>query len=119
MSWRNLVLTWALRRWIKPKSLRKQDIAATRALSGKVPFRAKLAPGWRLRFLTLRRDCFRCRACGRSPAVDAAVRLQVDHIVPWNHGGQTVLDNLQCLCQACNGGKSDLAAEEESGMAEV
>jgi epsilon-lactone hydrolase len=49
MSLQNVALTWALRRWIKPKSLRDQDIAASRALTGRVPFRAKLAPGWRIR----------------------------------------------------------------------
>jgi acetyl esterase/lipase len=49
MSWRNAALTWALRRWIKPKSLRNQDIATARAITGRVPFRAKLAPGWRIR----------------------------------------------------------------------
>jgi monoterpene epsilon-lactone hydrolase len=49
MSWQNKLLTWALRRWIKPKSRRGQDIAASRALTGKVPFGAKLAPGWRIR----------------------------------------------------------------------
>jgi monoterpene epsilon-lactone hydrolase len=48
MSWQNAALTWALRRWIKPKSLRDQDIATSRALTGRVPFRAKLAPGWRI-----------------------------------------------------------------------
>jgi epsilon-lactone hydrolase len=49
MSWQNKLLTWVLRRWIKPKSRRGQDIAASRALTGKVPFGAKLAPGWRIR----------------------------------------------------------------------
>lgn len=49
MSLRNLALTWALRRWIKPKSLGHQDITAARALTGKVPFRAKLPAGWRIR----------------------------------------------------------------------
>ena len=49
MSWQNRVLTWALRRWIKPNSLRNQDVAASRALTDRVPFGAKLAPGWRIR----------------------------------------------------------------------
>jgi len=49
MSLQNLLLTWALRRWIKPKSLRNQDVAASRALTGRVPFGAKLLPGWRIR----------------------------------------------------------------------
>ena len=49
MSWQNRMLTGALRRWVKPNSLRNQDVAASRALTARVPFRAKLAPGWRIR----------------------------------------------------------------------
>jgi acetyl esterase/lipase len=49
MSWQNRVLTWGLRRWVKPNSLRAPDVAASRALTERVPFRAKLAPGWRIR----------------------------------------------------------------------
>jgi epsilon-lactone hydrolase len=49
MSLQNLALTWALRRWIKPKSLHDQDIAAARAITRRVPFRAKLPPDWRIR----------------------------------------------------------------------
>ena len=63
---------------------------------------------WRLRFLTLRRDGFRCRTCGRSPANEPGVELEVDHVVPWSDGGETELKNLQSLCQKCNGGKSNL-----------
>ena len=49
MSLQNRVLSWALRRWIKPKSLRQPDIAASRAMTGRVPFGAKLPRGWQLR----------------------------------------------------------------------
>ena len=42
-------MTWALRRWIKPKSHRNRDIEKARALTARVPFRAKLARGWRIR----------------------------------------------------------------------
>ena len=72
---------------------------------------------WRLRFVVMRRDNFKCRACGRSPATDPAVTLDVDHIRAWSKGGATVLENLQTLCTKCNIGKSDLrftnAAETE------
>lgn len=64
--------------------------------------------GWRLRFLTLRRDGFCCRACGASPAIDRKVKLNVDHVIPWSRGGKTQLENLQTLCRTCNGGKSNL-----------
>jgi monoterpene epsilon-lactone hydrolase len=49
MSWQNRMLTQALRRWVKPNSLRSQDVAASRALTARVPFGAKLARGWRIR----------------------------------------------------------------------
>lgn len=63
---------------------------------------------WRLRFIVMRRDDFKCRICGRSPATDRNVVLHVDHIVPWSKGGETVPENLQTLCSKCNIGKSDL-----------
>ncbi len=63
---------------------------------------------WRLRFIVMRRDTFKCRYCGASPATIPGVILEVDHIVPWSKGGETVFNNLQTLCQTCNGGKSDL-----------
>ena len=49
MSFENLALTWFLRRWIKPYYLRHQDVVASRAMTDRVPFPAKLAPGWRIR----------------------------------------------------------------------
>jgi HNH endonuclease len=66
---------------------------------------------WRLRFLVMRRDGFRCCCCGTSPAIAAGVILEVDHVVPWSKGGETVEENPQTLCQTCNGGKSNLPFE--------
>jgi hypothetical protein len=71
-------------------------------------------PGWRLRFLVNRRDRFTCRACGRSPALEPGVVLDVDHIVPWSKGGETTFDNLQTLCKRCNIGKSDLSMKQDA-----
>lgn len=48
-----------------------------------------------------RRDGFDCRTCGVSS------ELQIDHIVAVINGGTNDLDNLQLLCRACNGKKSD------------
>ena len=68
---------------------------------------------WRMRFLVMRRDNFRCVFCGKTQADLAASRiLEVDHIVPWCEGGETVMDNLQTLCPTCNGGKSNLPMKE-------
>ncbi|MBI2658287.1 HNH endonuclease [Candidatus Woesearchaeota archaeon] len=63
---------------------------------------------WRLRFLVMRQDNFKCRNCGNSPATDQKIVLNVDHIKAWANGGETILENLQTLCSKCNIGKSNL-----------
>jgi len=63
---------------------------------------------WRLRFLVMRRDNFKCKICGASPALKPGTILHVDHIKAWPKGGETVMENLQTLCDRCNIGKSDL-----------
>jgi len=65
-------------------------------------------PSLRLRFKVLKRDNFTCKQCGASPAKDTSVELHIDHIVPWSKGGETIIENLQTLCQKCNLGKSNL-----------
>ena len=61
----------------------------------------------KLRYTVLKRDNFKCCACGASPAKDPSVELHIDHIIPWSKGGETVLENLQTLCSRCNIGKSN------------
>ena len=63
---------------------------------------------WRLRFVVMRSNNFKCNQCGRSPATDPHIILHVDHIKAWANGGESVLENLQTLCSVCNIGKSDL-----------
>lgn len=63
---------------------------------------------WRFRFIVMRRDHFKCKGCGRSPATDPTIILHVDHIKAWANGGETVSENLQTLCSVYNIGKSDL-----------
>ena len=60
-----------------------------------------------LRYKILKRDNFKCCACGASPAKDPSVELHIDHIVPWSKGGETEESNLQTLCSKCNLGKSN------------
>lgn len=62
----------------------------------------------RLRFIIMKRDNFKCKNCGRSPATDSKIILHVDHITAYSNGGETVLNNLQTLCSLCNIGKSNL-----------
>jgi hypothetical protein len=65
-------------------------------------------PSLRLRFRILKRDNFCCRVCGASPALTPGLELHVDHIIAWSVGGETVEENLQTLCEACNLGKSNV-----------
>jgi hypothetical protein len=61
---------------------------------------------WRQRAIVLMRDGAKCRLCGASP--QSGAKLHVDHIVPWSRGGETVIENLQVLCEQCNIGKSNV-----------
>ncbi len=70
--------------------------------------KTKRGINWRLRFIAMRRDNFKCKSCGRSPATDPTIILHVDHIKAWANSGETILENLQTLCSKCNIGKSDL-----------
>lgn len=67
--------------------------------------RTPRSPNLRMRWNVLQRDHFRCK-CGRSPATDPSVILHVDHINAWSNGGESVLENLQTLCERCNLGKA-------------
>lgn len=63
--------------------------------------RAKMSP--KVRYEVIRRDGYRCRACGFG--VQDGAHLHVDHIVAIANGGATAMDNLQTLCTVCNLGK--------------
>lgn len=82
----------------------KRSERATRRTDRKV--------NWRLRAQVLIRDSCICQMCGASPSKDSAVNLHADHIKPWAKGGETVLENLQTLCEKCNIGKSDLDTDD-------
>lgn len=66
------------------------------------------SPSLRLRFQILKRDDFRCQACGKSPSAFPDLHLHVDHVVAWSHGEETTLENLRTLCEPCNLGKSNV-----------
>jgi len=77
--------------------------------------RSSRSISWRMRFLVMRRDDFKCRACGNSPATASGVVLHVDHIKAWSDGGETTMDNLQTLCEQCNIGKGNLSMKSNKG----
>lgn len=53
-----------------------------------------------LRQEVLQRDAYTCQCCGKQTG--PGIQLEIDHIVPHNLGGRSVLDNLQTLCKQCN-----------------
>ena len=57
-----------------------------------------------LRYDILKRAAFHCELCGISAELKA---LEVDHIIPRNHGGSDDPSNLQALCYSCNAMKRD------------
>ncbi len=67
----------------------------------------------------VRRFSFRCVRCGCLHS-----KLQKDHIIPIYQGGSDGIDNLQPLCQPCNGAKGPdafnwAAHREQFGFDEV
>lgn len=51
-----------------------------------------------------RRDRYRCRYCAR-----ADVPLTVDHLVQWEEGGPSTVENLLASCKKCNRVRGNLA----------
>jgi hypothetical protein len=59
------------------------------------------------RFDIMKRDNFKCRLCGKSPATHNSIVLEIDHVIPKSRGGDNNPKNLQTLCSKCNCGKSN------------
>ena len=51
-----------------------------------------------------RKDRGICQKCGKKCEWND---YEADHRIPWNRGGQTVIENGQVLCSSCNSSKSD------------
>ena len=68
---------------------------------------AKAKISAKVRAMVLARDNHICRACGFGGSANFAPYLDCDHIIAESRGGKTTVDNLQCLCKACNGAKGD------------
>lgn len=66
-----------------------------------------------VKYRVLTRARGRCECCG---AHEHQRALEVDHIVPRNHGGSDELSNLQALCFCCNAGKRDTDCTDFRGL---
>ena len=58
-----------------------------------------------LRYKILKRDGFKCLACGKR--VSDGAKFHIDHKTPYSLGGLTEINNLQTLCSECNISKSN------------
>lgn len=102
-SWRQALEAFVS--YANSEGMTPQQVAAEPI--GVAPRRTSRSPDLQLRFKVLQRDRFSCCGCGRSPATTLGLELNVDHIKPWSKGGETVIENLQTLCFACNQGKTN------------
>ncbi|WP_341925948.1 HNH endonuclease signature motif containing protein [Nocardioides psychrotolerans] len=75
-----------------------------RAVSSATPAELQHAPSRNIRMEVLKRDQFRCKACGQRPAEDPNIVLHVHHVRPWGQGGLTGMHNLLTLCHTCHTG---------------
>ena len=108
-GWRNALEAFVT--YINSEERTPSDISEGTNLGSILTQKGPRNVNWRLRFIVMRRDNFKCKVCGRSPATDPSIILHVDHIEAWTKGGRTALENLQTLCSVCNIGKSDLDLE--------
>jgi hypothetical protein len=100
-GWRNALKAFSEAYADEEHAVRSEAVALEKTASSVTGRNPSLA----LRFHVLKRDSFRCVACGRSPATHPGLVLEVDHSVAWSKGGATVADNLRTLCFDCNRGK--------------
>jgi len=61
----------------------------------------------KIKLIVFKRDNYTCKLCGRTPALNPGISLDVDHIFPHSKGGLIELDNLQTSCSSCNRSKGN------------
>lgn len=86
----------------------EQDIKSVKNELAIFKHKTKRFPSERLKVQVLMRDGNRCRLCGITLTGD---RIHFDHIKPWSKGGETILENLQILCDTHNLAKGNLDYE--------
>ncbi|NDC36353.1 MAG: HIT family hydrolase, partial [Synechococcaceae bacterium WB9_2_112] len=95
----------------------RQRLDAFRAQRGVEVFahrsRNRTAISGSVKYRVLTRARGRCECCG---AHEHQRALEVDHIIPKNHGGSDDISNLQALCFRCNAGKRDTDTTDFRGV---
>ena len=70
----------------------------------------------KLKFAVRQRDNSTCQRCGANIHNTPNVKLEVDHKIPVDLGGETTIDNLWTLCDSCNGGKKSFFRDDETDL---
>jgi hypothetical protein len=91
-------------KFLKPIATVKTGLFGFHALDSLPKTIFQRVPTKKLRMDILKRDQFRCLACGRSPYNNVDITLNVHHIRPWASGGATHTKNLITLCHTCHEG---------------
>ena len=88
------------------KSESEEDIAEVRE-EKEIFFKhkTKRIPSERLKVQVLIRDGNKCRLCGVTVTGE---NIHFDHVLAWSKGGETVLENMQVLCELHNLAKGNL-----------
>ena len=84
-----------------------EDFVILSQTQSTITHKTKREPSDRLKIQVLMRDGNKCRICGVECS-GGLHNIHFDHIIPWSKGGETVLDNLQVLCSACNEAKGNM-----------
>ena len=99
------------------QQLCRQRLDAFRAQRGEDVFahrsRNRTPISGSIKYRVLARARGRCECCG---AHEHQRALEVDHIIPKNHGGSDDISNLQALCFRCNAGKRDTDTTDFRGV---
>ncbi len=77
--------------------IRQMDIQEIEGLQKVILRKSQRQIDQRVSWEVFRRDNFTCVYCGADD-----VPMTIDHIVLWEHMGDTVPNNLNCSCKKCN-----------------
>ena len=77
--------------------IRQMDVQEIEGLQKVILRKSQRQIDQRVSWEVFRRDNFTCVYCGADD-----VPMTVDHIVLWEHMGDSVSDNLNCSCKKCN-----------------
>jgi HNH endonuclease len=95
----------ALADWMQPLEVGVvAAVGPSKTIGMATPEELQHAPTPKLRAAILKRDDYRCLACGRRPATNPDIELHVHHVVPFSEGGLTTRSNLMTLCHTCHNG---------------